>query len=206
MAGAVVPRLWPNSTIVCLGNGPSLTPEDVEFCRGKARVIAINDTYRLAPWADVLYGADSSWWKKHGGVPTFTGLKYTLQTPAAKWPGVKVLANTGEGGLERDPRGLRTGRNGGYQAINLAVHLGAHRIVLLGYDMGAAKDGRQRWFAHGGQPRSPYHTFLALFPAIVKPLAELQIEVINCSRATALKIFPRQSLTDVFQVSQDAVA
>src|SRR5690606_8383467 len=34
-----VPRRWPNSTVVCLASGPSLTPEDVAFCRGKAPVI-----------------------------------------------------------------------------------------------------------------------------------------------------------------------
>jgi len=31
--------------------------------RGKVRCIIINDAYLLAPFADILYFADSHWWK-----------------------------------------------------------------------------------------------------------------------------------------------
>ena len=45
--GAVpVPRLWPGSTIVCIGTGPSLVVEDVQACRGH-KVIAIKDAIDL---------------------------------------------------------------------------------------------------------------------------------------------------------------
>lgn len=165
----------------------------METCRHRARVIAVNDAHRLAPWADVLYGADAKWWQVYGGVPSFTGLKYALERDAARWPGVTVLRNTGEDGLELDPTGLRTGRNSGYQAINLAVHLGARRIVLLGYDMQARSDAESHWFGAHPRPlfaRSPYHAFLAKFATIVEPLRELGIEVINASRETALEVFP----------------
>lgn len=192
----VVPRLWPASTIVCLGGGPSLTAEDVEACRGRAQVIAINDAYRLAPWADVLYAADAKWWKWHTGVPSFTGLKYSLQPTAAQWPGVQVLQNTGERGLEVDPRGLRTGRNSGFQAMNLAVHLGARRIVLLGYDMQRA--GRQEhWFGdHPDRGHSPYGTFVPAFATLLEPLRALGVEVLNCSRVSALTCFLRSPLAE----------
>lgn len=194
-AGAVVPRLWPGSTVVCLGGGPSLTSEDVAACRGQ-RVIAINDAYRLAPWADVLYAADARWWRWHRGVPTFTGLKYSLQRDAAHW-GVTILQHTGDQGLETAPTGLRTGQNGGYQAINLAVHLGATRVLLLGYDMQVGPAGRTHWFGHHPDHNvSPYHTFLARWPSIVAPLRALGVKVLNCSRETALTVFPRVSLEE----------
>ena len=113
-----VPKLWPGSTIVCLGGGPSLTPTDVDACSfGRLRIVAINDAYRLAPMADVLYASDGKWWTWEKGVPTFTGPKYAIDPPAATWPGVEVLTNTGPLGLELDPSGLRTGKNSGYQAI-----------------------------------------------------------------------------------------
>jgi hypothetical protein len=193
----VVPCLWPNSAVVCIAGGPSLTEADVAFCQGKARVIAINDAYRLAPWADVLYACDASWWHWHKGVPSFTGPKYALQAAAAHWPGVTVLRNTGEQGLEVDPSGLRTGRNSGYQAINLAVHLGATRILLLGYDMQLGPQGERHWFGdHPHRRDSPYDAFLERFASIVEPLGQLGVSVINCTRRTALMVFPQQALAE----------
>lgn len=193
----LVPMLCPKGTVVCIGGGPSLTREDVEWCKGKATVIAINDAYKLAPWADVLYACDARWWKWHKGVPDFRGLKFALQEDASRWPDVQVLQNTGEHGLEIEPTGLRTGRNGGYQAINIAVHLGAIRVLLLGYDMQAFKGRPSHWFGeHPQDSRSPYGMFLDHWPAIVKPLQQLGVSVINCSRETALELFPRMPITE----------
>jgi hypothetical protein len=103
---------------------------------------------------------------------------------------VQVLQNTGTDGLELAPTGLRTGINSGYQALNLAVHLGADRILLLGYDMGP--DGtRDHWFGeHPDCQPSPYAQMREYFETLVAPLAELGISVINCSRRTALTAFP----------------
>jgi hypothetical protein len=197
LVAASVPRLFPEATFVCLGGGPSLTPEDVNACRGRAMVIAVSDTYRLAPFAAALYSCDAKWWDHHHGVPSFAGLRYALEHRAACWPGVEILKNTGREGLETDPTGLRTGQNSGYQAINLAVHLGARRIILLGYDMQASDDGRTHWF--GRHPRalerySPYPQFIEAFGTLVAPLAALGIHVLNASRASALTMFPRVAL------------
>lgn len=194
---ATVPHLCVGGTVVCLGGGPSLTPADVDYVRGKASVIAINDAYRLAPWADVLYACDARWWEWHRGVPSFQGLKFSLQKRAAQWPGVRVLRNTGTEGLERKPTGLRTGRNSGYQAINLARHLGAVRVLLLGYDM-QHTGGKTHWHGdHPGSPPSYVGSFRSSFKALAQVLHEYQLTIINCSRETALSCFPRQAIDDV---------
>lgn len=160
-------------------------------------MIAINDAYRLAPWADLLYAADHGWWRWHEGAPSFTGPKYAMHAGSAEWPGVTVLQNTGIYGLELRPFGLRAGFNSGYQAINLAVHLGASRIVLLGYDMQAPRRGPSHWFGeHPNQARSSYGTFREAFPTIVEPLQQLGVAVLNASRETALECFPRVSLAE----------
>ena len=86
-----VPSLCPGGTVVCLGGGPSLHADDVAYCRGKATVIAINDSWRLAPWADALIASDAAWWQHYRGVPAYAGLKFCLEASAAKWPGVQVL-------------------------------------------------------------------------------------------------------------------
>jgi hypothetical protein len=190
-----VERLWPGSTIVCVATGPSLTPEDVAYCQDKARIIAINDAYRYAPFADVFYGADGKWWKQHNDLMPFPGVKYSLTENSGK--GVHVLRRSPGTGLELDPRGLKLGRNSGYQAINLAVHLGAARILLLGYTMQII-DGKSHFFGeHWDKSRSPYSTFIEQFQHLVKPLASLQIEVINCTPNTKLLCFPQAPLREV---------
>jgi len=200
---ARVERLWSGERVVILGGGCSLTDDDVEFCRGKARVIAIKEAYLLAPWADALYGCDPKFWRFYEGAPTFTGLKYTIaQDPAQEqhtaWPGLQVLRNTGQDGLEVDPSGLRTGFNSGYQAINLAFHLaGPTQIVLLGFDMWAGPDGHQNWFGpHPNHVDSPYPIFLQAFRSIEEPLADAGVQVLNASRFTVMNSFPRVPLEE----------
>lgn len=188
----VVPTLWPGSTIACVGTGPSLTAEDVALLQGRARVIVVNDAYKLAWWADVLYAADAKWWAWHKGVPSFGGLKYTAQPGAVRWPGVQMLRRTGLEGLELDPRGVRTGFNSGYQAINVAVHLGAARIVLLGYDM----RGDHFFGKHPDRTKPPFVLCLKKFGTLVAPLAARGITIVNATRDTALECFPRVSLEE----------
>jgi hypothetical protein len=190
-----LPRLCPGGTVVCLGCGPSLTQADVDYVRGKATVIAINDAHRLAPWADVLYACDSKWWYWHQGVPSFAGIKVGLNPGISRYfKDITILRNAGKSGLEMDPTGLREGRNSGYQAINLAVHLGASRFVLLGYDMQGAH------FHHGHPDGStpPFLICLQRFATLVEPLKEIGVEVINCSRQTAVTCFPCRPLEEVF--------
>lgn len=197
-------RIWPGETVVCIASGPSLTPADVDSVRGKARTIVINSSYTLAPWADVLYACDGRWWDWHRGAPDFRGLKFALTKAAAQW-GVTVLKNTGTNGLEHHRQGLRNGRNGGYQAINLAYHFGARRIVLLGYDMQRGPKGQQHWHPdHPTKIGPDYRRWVTLFASIVPPLAKAGVEIINCTRRTALECVPRAALESIFPAREAA--
>jgi len=218
---ARVPPLWPRGTCVILGGGSSLTQADCAAVRGKAPVIAIKEAGYCAlpgetapaPWADVLYAADEKYWRFAHGAPDFPGLKYSIEDwptadrnyqPAVlaarrqQYPDVVLLRNTGATGLDRDPTGLRTGYNSGYQAINLAVHLGVARIILLGFDMWAGPGGRQNWFAkHPTHLDSQYALFLQAFATLPAPLAVAGVTVLNASRFTVLRVFPRVALEEV---------
>lgn len=175
-------------------------------------MIAVNDAYTLAPWADVLYACDGHWVKWHQGVKGFTGLKYSLTVDRSKWPEWRQVRHDpsvkGQSGLSLDPTRLQTGRNSGYQAINLAVLFGASKIVLLGYDMSRDPAQRKSHFfgEHPKRPKpSPYSQFLQLFPSLVKPLRRAGVEVINCTRRTALTTFQQMRLEDAL-VGEMAVA
>lgn len=204
---ASVPTLWPGSLVVILATGPSLNQTDVDYVRGKARVMAINDAHRLAPWADVLYSSDRRWWNHYKGVPEFQGVKYGIGSGVGKknpfplkWAGVDVLRNTGYHGIDVKPDSLRNGRNSGYAAINLAVHLGATKILLLGYNM-SYRGGKAHFFGDHPAPLPQsaglYPGFRRNFESMVKPLSELGVSVINCTHETSLMAFPRKALRDV---------
>jgi hypothetical protein len=219
---AAFPRLSDGGTIVCLAPGPSLTTEDVEYVRGKAPVIAINDAIRLAPWADALHSSDSIWWQKHyREMRRFQGLKFrvspSLQKPngrpskhhcpncrrrqapnVACWcDGIITLWNGGHRGLSLEPGVVVTTDNSGGAAINLAVILGAKTVLLVGYDMGTDDKGRSHFHEKTAtMTRSPYDKFRKLIATMVEPLKAAGITVINCSRRTALDAFPTQPLRE----------
>ena len=205
-----VPELWPGATFVLFGGGPSLTASAVNACRGRidngrqVRAIAVNDALRLAPWTDVHYFCDDKWWGWHHGKDwyrAFKGLRVTLENPnlLKQEPSLKSVQNVGHKGLCAERTGLATGRNGGYQAINLAVHLGAARILLLGYDMHAPLVGdkvRTHWFGDHPGNTSPgvYAMMLPNFETLVAPLAKRGVEIVNCTPGSALRCFARGTL------------
>lgn len=195
-----VPLEWEGETCFILAGGPSLLGFGAEILQGRARVIAINDSYRLAPWADVLYWCDTKWWDSRRSEVTdgFTGdYIVTLNHPLI--PGTRSLRDLGQIGLSSIPDGLMTGCNSGYAAINLAYLFGAKRICLLGYDMHVSETGRTHWHSGYGKPahledRKLRTQFAPMFAHLVEPLAKAGVEVYNCTAGSALTIWPMRPL------------
>ena len=98
--------------------------------------------------------------------------------------------------------GLATGGNSGYQAVNLAFLLGAKKIYLLGFDMGAKKIDHNHFFGnHKGfdltNPNgSLYADWRRKFNEMIPLLQRRNIEVINLSRTTTLSA-PRASIDEL---------
>lgn len=87
-------------------------------------------------------------------------------------------------------------RNSGGGAVALAIARGAKRVVLLGYDM-QHTGGRAHW--HGDHPdRLGNAGKVGEWPAEFEALARDHpgVEIINCSRETALRCFPRMTLKE----------
>jgi|AKVG01.1.fsa_nt_gi hypothetical protein len=192
---------------VILGGGPSLTQAQVNYVRNKATVIAVNDTYRLAPWADYLFYADWKWWKWWGDdvLKTFPGAILTLRENRQKHASFYYQPGPLEG-LSEFPY-ISTGKNSGYMAINIAVQKGARRIILLGIDM-KAQGKKTHWFGDHRQPTSLFQAegkkmlhlyrdkMLPYFDTLREPLKEKGVEVINCSPDSDLEVFPKRILYD----------
>jgi hypothetical protein len=199
---ARVPRAYPGATIICAASGPSLTAPDLLACVGLP-IVMVNDTYQRVVGAAAIFAADSRWWARMPAARARDTLKYCL-TPVWKdgTDGVRVLERTGQTGLEHDPTGLRSGGHSGYAAINLAYHLGASIIVLLGYDMQPAADGTHHWFGghpDGSHPR--YQQWIALYGELTEALAAADVRLVNATRRTAIREVPqvtlREALADV---------
>ena len=99
--------------------------------------------------------------------------------------------------MSKDPETVVTGKNSGYAAVNLAYHLGAERILLLGFDMKMRGDSRHWFGAHpdGMEVHSNYAMFIAAFKTIHP--AAYGLEIWNVTRDTALDCFPRYDLDEL---------
>lgn len=184
-----------------VASGPSAKDADLERCR-RYGTIVVNDGYRLAPWADVLYACDPEWWAHHHGRVAeagFTGEKWTQDAEAAKRHGLCHVEGHHNPGLSKEPGVIHFNGNGGAQALNLAVIWGARRIILVGFDMKRI-NGEQHWF--GNHPpsmvkASDYGPWVHAFTRIAADLKAWGIEVINCSPVSALHQFRKARLEEV---------
>lgn len=217
------PRLLPDGgTALILGSGPSLTQADVDYARQHVDLtIAVNDAYVMAPDADILYSGDAMrWWKWHANVtkphvhdfrkyPAFTGryrfgVRDINGTPHPA--GVGVFAQGPQTGLTLDLTRLALGKNSTFQAINLAVHVGATKGVLLGVDMkpgkrftnGAWRPAAHFFGRHADNSEPPYKVCLQRFETLVRPLQDIGFELVNCTPESALRCFPMKALREVF--------
>jgi hypothetical protein len=191
---------------VILASGPSLTQEQVDLCLNQA-ILAINDSYLLAPWAQYHYHCDLKWYNWHKDNPeykSFNGIKITQDT----LPDKSILRIKGkhEKGVSFNSEYIHYGSNSGIQALNIAVHMGASRIILLGYDMKIAGNGLAHWFGdHPDKVRSNYAAWLTNYGIAADQLRDKGIEVINCSPDTALICFPRMTLESALSLAPGQV-
>lgn len=201
-----ITQTWTGLTVAIIASGPSLKAQDVAKLKGVCRVIAINDNFKLCPWADILYAADKQWWEHHSFVKSFAGERWTQSLGQRDWPqsaksnGLRVAKC-----IREDTRfsfaanTLHTGRHSGFQAINLAILKGAERVLLLGFDY-AIIHGQKHWFGdHPGALNkiSPYGLFSASLTSASIDLADKGVEIINCSTSSALTCFRKASLADI---------
>jgi hypothetical protein len=158
----------------------------------------------MLPEAEYLYACDREWWNIHLADvrKVFKGKLYTQwHNPEEKdreWAeseGITAIKGCHAKGLGSDR--LYFNSNSGAQAINLAYLLGATRIILLGYDMGAT--GNSHWF--GDHPKGlrngKYEQYVDTFTRLAEDLKRAGVEVINCTRRTALHQFRRAELSAV---------
>jgi hypothetical protein len=180
-------------TIVIVATGPSAGAVQLELTRGWP-VLAVNDGWRIVPWAQALYACDGAWWEYHEEEVRchFQGQSWTQDRQAAEKYGLHYICSKVGPGLSQQHGLIHQGCNSGYQAINLAWQLGAGRFVLVGFDFTLHKGKRHFFGDHPGalNKASPYEQWKPLLQQLADDLAGAGCEVINCSPHTALTCFP----------------
>lgn len=195
---------WATRPAVVIGSGPSLSDEQLAMVEQhqlaqRVHVIAVNNTIQRVPWADVAYFGDYTALchylpklKPHTKAEWVT----TCRAGAERWRLTHVKASPNNGmTLER----VHLNGNSGAQAVNTAAAFGATKILLLGFDMRNAADGRAHWFGQHPLPLITTQLFpdwLHKFAFIAKDAKALGVEIINCTPDSAMECFDKKPLEE----------
>jgi uncharacterized Rossmann fold enzyme len=209
----IVPEMWADETVYIIGGGPSILWTPLDAIHGRP-VIGVNNAFTLGPWVDIIFFGDMGWWERerlnvlrHPGIVVtclpgdkFKDIKRVKQVPRDKVPGLHI----------RTRNKVNWNENSGGAAVNLAVLLGASRIVLLGFDFKTDKERGFRqghnWhnFHTGGPAQDIYRSkFLKGFRQMAKDLESMNaggwhrgVEILNATPGSALDVFPMVALED----------
>lgn len=169
---------WQGQTAIIVGSGPSAATTPLELARGRARFIAVNDSWRLVPWADMLYASDGIWWIDHNGVPEFKGRRLTSSPHAMRTFGIELFTSVGS--------------TSGQRAISLAEKMKANPILLVGFEMHTG-NGVHWHEPHQGRLRNPGKGEMLVWrmdmERVARRFAERGTRILNCTPASALKCF-----------------
>lgn len=219
--------LFKGETVFVLASGPSLTQETCDRLRGR-KVISVNSSCMLAPWADVLYFTDSGWYaERRDLVANWPGLVVSMSRTAARelnapgqptmrgWP--RILRVKGIGAPPFPPRvngkpafpplgspGVQQGRNSGNTAVSLAIAMGAARVALVGFDCRIV-NGREHFHSEYKGPRdlSLYaNEFAKAFAGWNEAAIASSVEIFNCTPGSAISEFPFADLEEVLFCAQ----
>lgn len=201
---------WSGEPCFVVASGPSLTAEVAHRVRTARwiqnwRILVVNDAYRMLPMADALYACDIHWWQAHEGAASFEGEKWSSHSisdycddkrEVASRYGLNLVRARAAPGFSTSPDCIHYGspEHSGFQAINLAMLLGASRIVLCGFDY----YGTHFFGEHPQSLRQPtgkqYQDMTRAFDDVVS-----SIEILNANPNSALKKFPSMNLEDAIR-------
>jgi len=227
-----VPKIWGGCDAWILGGGPSLprqfgVPSSVieQVQKGalppsayssymteihNKHVIGVNMSYRIGDWIDIVMFGDSDFFlKEQEYLYKFPGLRVTCNPLQRDEPFVKYLERdtTHYQGITTTPGRVSWNGNTGAAAINLAVHLGAKRIILVGFDM-KVEDNMKHWHdlykvgpvnteRRRMKTMSTFDRHLSFFPSIAADAKRLGITIINANPDSAISCFPKMTVKEI---------
>lgn len=184
---------WSGQTAVCIATGPSLTPDQIECVRSASvRSIGINDVGLTEQWVDIWYAADFKFWQHYQARAEMSGsLKVCADKKMLSGGIADRFLNTRDKdkALRFEPGYAISGGHSGCQALQLAISLGATKVVLLGYD--CKPDGsRTNYFGQkcpALNKGSDYELWRESYRTLAIPD---DVEVLNATPGSAIDVYP----------------
>jgi hypothetical protein len=192
-----IPPAWAGQTCFIVAGGPSVETQPIERLRGR-HVIALNSSYLVTPFAEFLLFADTRWYEQHRGrreFQAFAGQRVTC-SPHIHDERIWRLRRRNPPGLAGDHDAVVMSRTVMAAGLNMAAHLAAARIVMLGLDGKPAADGRTHHHEAHPWPQKDgcWAEQRAELATLVAPLAQRGIAVVNASPDTAVDLWPVTTL------------
>jgi hypothetical protein len=140
---------------------------------------------------------DRLWWNTYAHELRETAAEFwTTSREAARVYRMNLIVGQVGVGVMKQGNAIYLGGNSGYQAVGLALHFGARRVILLGYDM-QATGGRTHWHGNHAKLGNPlpdrYPEWRRQFSAMNRELPE-GVEIVNATRESALTSFARMPI------------
>jgi hypothetical protein len=223
--------MWEGGDVWIIGGGPSVprqfdVPQDIiqKVINGtlppnayspymhlihNEHVIGVNMAYKLGDWIDIVIFGDSGFFlKERNNLAVFPGLRVSCNSgnQGEKW--IKHLGRDSNRpkGLSENPGLVSWNGNTGAAAINLALHTGVARIMLLGFDMNIDGSAMQHWHnLYGKGPvnddrrkkKLPFGRHMLGFPKIAEDAKKIGVEIINVSANSAIDCFPKMTVKEL---------
>lgn len=170
--------------VICVGGGPSLKGFDFGQLKDH-NVIAVNSAFEEVPFAKYLFFADHRWfmWNEQK-LKTSQHIPITVgKSLFPAWYKPRRMVRMKDDGLCHDRTQL-AGIDSGCLAVNLAWHLGASRIILLGYDSGFDANGQSHYHQRHQVDANNYYYTDRYGPRLVAAAQRLRDLGVPVVRAT----------------------
>jgi hypothetical protein len=226
-----VPKIWDGADVWILGGGPSLpkqfgisnkviqdvvsgiSPPNTYSSYMSAihdkHIIGINVAYLLGNWIDWVFFGDGNFFLNHQKqLAKFPGLKISCNPQVEKYNWIKYCPRDSAHvrGISSNPKMISWNSNSGSAAISIAVHAGAKRIILVGFDMKLDEGNHQHWHDLYGRfnqpPRKktggmPFSRHLQGFPEIARDAKRMGVEILNACPDSAIESFKKVAVKEL---------
>jgi len=193
-----LPKVFEGQTVFIYGGGPSL-PNIVKGRNINHPIIGVNHAILLGVRIDICFFGDSRfYWIMKDDFIKYDIIKIScdrrsgkttdLPIPDSDTSIIKIPYSNGHG-VHIDKNKINFNSSSGGAATDLAIHLGASRIILVGFDMRWV-DGESNWHPHAfRKTNKPYTNFIVPFDSLARQAKFRNVEILNATPNSLLPYF-----------------